>query len=147
MPVADCTIRAHSVQRVASVSGGPFVVLERMPFSRSLLSRRSNWLFTAFAVFATVVQLVVALAPLGEGRVARTLSAHVETGGATGHVSHNEATCASCQARSIHGTISRPAVAIAVSATACSVAVAGIVRVVSTDLHLQSNPRTPPVVI
>jgi hypothetical protein len=118
-----------------------------MSFSRRTPQRRSSWLFTVLAVLAIAVQLVVALAPLGEGRVARALSAHVESGGATGHVAHNEATCASCQARSIHGTTPRHAFTLPESSRTASVAVAGVVRAASTELHLQSNPRAPPVMI
>ena len=64
---------------------------------------RSTWL-TFIAVFAMAVQFVVALAPLAEGRDGRSMSAHVESSGTRGHYTHDDATCASCQARSIHGT-------------------------------------------
>ena len=94
--------------RSASVSVSVAVVLRRMVAPTSRARRTRSWLFSVIAILATAAQLVVALVPLAEGRVARTLSAHVEAGGTRIHVAHNEATCASCQARSIHGTTSRP---------------------------------------
>ncbi|MDB4874356.1 MAG: hypothetical protein JWM41_802 [Gemmatimonadetes bacterium] len=111
-------------------------------------SRRSrNRLFTAFAIFATAAQLVVALLPLTEGRVARTLSAHVEADGAKGHVAHNEATCASCQARSIQGATSRAVFPIPESTVGALTAVASVERFVSAAYHPQAHPRAPPTVI
>jgi hypothetical protein len=115
--------------------------------SRRSFTRSRNWVLTALACLAMAAQLVVALAPLSEGRVARALSAHVEAGGPDGHVAHNEATCASCQARSIHGATSRPATELPNGPDVSAVAIARTERAISTDLHFQSNPRAPPAVI
>src|SRR5215470_1907088 len=65
--------------------------------------------FAFFASLAMVAQFVVALAPLDEGREQRW-GAHVEANGPVHHFTHSEATCASCQARSILGTTSGPSV-------------------------------------
>jgi hypothetical protein len=113
------------------------------PFVR----RCRNRLFAAFAILATAAQLVVALLPLAEGRVARALSAHVEAGGTKGHIAHNEATCASCQARSIHGTTSRTVFPVPESTVGLSAAVVGVERFVSAARHPQAHPRAPPTVI
>jgi hypothetical protein len=115
--------------------------------TRAPVNRRRNRLFAAFAILATAAQLVVAFLPLAEGRVARTLSAHVEAGGSKGHVAHNEATCASCQARSIHGTTSRAASPVPESTVGASAAVAAVERFVSSATHPHAHPRAPPSVI
>src|SRR5947209_3636176 len=67
-----------------------------------------RWLFSILALVATVAQLTVALSPLVERE--RSMASHVESGSAAGHYAHNDATCPSCQARSIHGTAPRPEV-------------------------------------
>ena len=111
------------------------------------LRRQRHWLLTVLAFVAVVAQTVVAFAPLAEGRDGR-MAAHVESSGTpTGHYLHNDATCAACQARSIHGTTSHASVAIAATQLAPSVVVDLIDRAVSSELHPQQNPRAPPQVI
>jgi hypothetical protein len=139
--------RAGEKVPAASVQRGWRLLFIEMPLSRPTRTRASSRLFTTFAIFATVVQLVVALAPLGEGRIARALSAHVESGGRTGHVAHNEATCPSCQARSIHGTTSRPVAPLPDALRGATVSVVSVSHSVATGLRLHSNPRAPPAVI
>jgi len=106
-----------------------------------------RWLYTAFALLAFTAQAVVALLPLAEERFERTLSAHVEQTGTRGHTSHNEATCAACQARSIQGTTSRPLFAIPIVSLAVSSFVVAAERLAATPYHPQANPRAPPVVV
>lgn len=118
-----------------------------MPLARPLHPRRSHRLYTIFAMLAMMAQLVVALAPLGEGRIARAPHAHVEAGGTTGHAAHNEATCPSCQARSIQGTTARPTFVLPHPARAMTLAVSDPVAPPFSAFHRQSNPRAPPVVI
>jgi hypothetical protein len=118
-----------------------------MPAPTSRAWRPRSWLFTVIATLATAAQLVVALVPLAEGRVARTLSAHVEAGGTRIHVAHNEATCASCQARSIHGTTSRLVPPLPETVLAVVMAFATADRDASASVHPQAHPRAPPAVI
>lgn len=106
-----------------------------------------RWLFSVFAALAFTAQLVVALIPLAEGRFERTLSAHVEQSGTRGHTSHNEATCAACQARSIQGTTARPLFAVPNVSLAISSYVMAAERLVATPYHPQANPRAPPTVV
>jgi len=91
-------------------------------------------------------QLVLAVAPLMEGRDDR-MASHVETSGAQTHYAHNDATCASCQARSIHGTPPRPAPSFVGDGARAFAIVASVDRAVSIDDHSPSNPRAPPAVI
>lgn len=91
-------------------------------------------------------QLVVAFAPLAEGRDSR-MASHVEAHGLASHYAHNEATCAACQARSIHGTAARPQMAELLIAVAAPVLDASALRGASPDHYPQDNPRAPPSVI
>src|ERR1700761_4195817 len=103
----------------------------------------SRWLSTVLAALAMAAQLVVAFAPLAEGRDGR-MASHIESGGVASHYTHSEATCAACQARSIHGATARPAlphIREAITATAVSTTSP---RIVSYDFHLQDNSRAPP---
>lgn len=88
-------------------------------------------------------QAVLAVVPLLEGRDGR-LASHVESGGAKGHVSHNDATCASCQARSIHGTAPRAEPPTLEAGLRASAVVAAVARVVSIERRPKDNPRAPP---
>jgi hypothetical protein len=107
---------------------------------------KRHWLFTVFAAIAIVAQLVVAIAPLTEGRYAR-MGSHVESTGSHTHVLHDDATCAACQARSIQGTTARSAVPVVLAALAPSDIVRSADHDGSSDAHLQQNPRAPPRVI
>ena len=109
-------------------------------------SRPHNWLFGIIALLAVVSQFVLAISPLAEGREDR-MASHVEAGGAQTHYAHNDATCASCQARSIHGTAPRPSSSLVAPDTSASAVVSSIEFAVSIGLRSQSNPRAPPVVI
>ena len=107
--------------------------------------KRRSWLFAVIAFLATTAQLAVALSPLVEGREGRTAS-HVESGGARGHVSHDDATCAACQARSIHGTVPRPSAPLIETEQHSTVALATVERIDSADVRTPTNPRAPPSV-
>jgi hypothetical protein len=106
-----------------------------------------SWLFTALALLAMAAQLGVALAPLAEGRPGRSMSSHIEAPGAHGHYTHDEATCASCQARSIQGTTSRPALPLLADVHVPAQRTGSFERVVSRGLNLHAHPRAPPSVI
>ncbi|HSQ29943.1 MAG TPA: hypothetical protein VLN49_08845 [Gemmatimonadaceae bacterium] len=103
-------------------------------------------LVTVLALLAMAAQLAVALSPLAEGRE-RDWGSHVEADGARQHYAHSEATCAACQARSIHGTTGRPsAPPVRVRHVALGPSQRSI-DAVSSDRFPQDNPRAPPTVI
>ena len=106
---------------------------------------KRGWFFTVIAMLALTAQIAVALAPLGENRE-RSMAAHVESGGATGHFTHDDATCAACQARSIAGTTHAPTPSPVARTHAVSVAIASVDRTHSSEFHLHRNSRAPPVV-
>jgi len=106
---------------------------------------RRNPLSLIIALVALIAQVTVAFAPLAEG--GRGMASHVESRGVKLHYAHDEATCASCQARSIHGTPRAPTVAPpVVTEVATAVASARIV-VRGAERFSQDNPRAPPVLI
>jgi hypothetical protein len=107
---------------------------------------RSGWLYTVLTALVLTAQFVVAFAPLAESRD-RRMDSHVESGGAQTHHVHDEAECASCQARSIHGSTTRPAVTIFAGVLPHEAIVAKADRAVASDAHSLSNPRAPPSVI
>jgi hypothetical protein len=91
-------------------------------------------------------QLVLAVAPLAEGREDR-MASHVEADGTQTHYAHSDANCISCQARSIHGTTVRTA-SSSFEGEVNSAAVTPFVgRVSSAAVYSQSHPRAPPRLI
>jgi len=108
--------------------------------------RRRSWLFAFFAIIATAAQLTVALSPLIEAREGRG-TVHVESGGNKSHIAHDDATCAACQARSIHGTAPRMSAPLVESEAHAIVAAAAVDRIDSAEFRSPTNPRAPPSVI
>lgn len=106
---------------------------------------RGHWLLAIVAILATVAQLAVAFAPLGERFGG--MAPHVENAGATGHYTHDETRCPSCQARSIHGNVQREPATIVVESTVVSTGERRCARAISADLNPHVNPRAPPAVI
>lgn len=98
------------------------------------------------ALVALIAQLGVALSPLAEGR-RPGMASHVERGGTKLHYAHDEATCAACQARSIHSAPRQPAVAPLATTEVATAVATSTVRVVDPDRFSQDNPRAPPGLI
>jgi hypothetical protein len=106
--------------------------------------RLARWLLSIGAVVAGAAQLSVALAPLGEAREGRSTAAHVEVGGTATHYAHNDATCATCQARSLQGMAARtPATLLDRAILAMAYGVAPE-RFAAADLSSHNGPRAPP---
>ncbi|MEO9034299.1 MAG: hypothetical protein ABI442_02250 [Gemmatimonadaceae bacterium] len=89
----------------------------------------------------------MAIAPLAEGRQGKSMSAHVESGTTKGHYAHNEATCVSCQARSMHGATAKPDVGFAHDGQVATAIIVSVDRAISASVSPQTNPRAPPSVI
>src|SRR4029077_8938291 len=92
--------------------------------------KRRHPLTLVIAFLALIAQVAVALSPLAEGR-RPGMGAHVESGGGTLHYAHDEATCASCQARSIHGTPRAAGVPLPRSTEVATIVATARVRVVA----------------
>jgi hypothetical protein len=103
-------------------------------------------LFSLVALISMAAQLVIAVSPLLEDRDDR-MASHVEAGGAQGHYAHNDATCASCQARSIHGTPPRPSPSFVEDGARAFAIIPSVDRSISIGAHSPSSPRAPPAVI
>ena len=109
-------------------------------------TRRRSWFFALFALLATTAQLAFALAPLVEGRDGPA-TVHIESHGTPRHYQHNDATCAACQARSIHGTAPRLPAPLVQTEPHVTVADQAVNHVAAADLNASAHPRAPPVVI
>lgn len=57
----------------------------------------------AAALLAFLAQLALLFAAIGEGRRGIGYGEHVDQGGTSSHYVHDEALCAACQARTLHG--------------------------------------------
>lgn len=108
--------------------------------------RRQHWFFSVIAMLAMASQLVLAIAPLAEGREDR-MASHVEAGGTQTHYAHSDGNCVSCQARSIHGTTSRTSSATFEGETTSAAITPLVDRIYSVDVYSQANPRAPPRLI
>lgn len=67
--------------------------------------RPTRWLTPAAAIIMLLLQMVVVVAPLAEGHEGRSMAAHVDGTGPNSHYTHDEATCAACQARTLQGAM------------------------------------------
>ena len=61
----------------------------------------------AAAILAFWAQLMLVVAAIGEGQAGLGFAAHIDPAGTSTHYAHDEAACAACQARSLHG-VARP---------------------------------------
>jgi hypothetical protein len=107
---------------------------------------RRNWLFSIVALLSMATQLMLAATPLLEGRDDR-MASHIEAGGTQTHVAHNDATCASCQARSIHSTAPRTATSFLDDTARAHTTIASVDHSISIGAYSPSSPRAPPAVI
>ncbi len=113
--------------------------------SRSVAAHSArHWLLTVIAFIAMAAQVVVAIAPLTEGRDGRYAS-HIETDGTHLHFAHNDATCAACQARSIHGTAAREPARLVASGGHAFITLWIANSAEPAIRFSQDNPRAPPV--
>jgi len=111
--------------------------------------RRSRVLSSALWLpaicFLVAAQLVVALAPLMEGRFGADARPHVEADGTNAHHAHNAADCAACAARGLMAT-ANPSAQVAIESLQ-----AVLPGLSERDEHFaflresQSRPRAPPV--
>jgi len=103
-----------------------------------------RWLYAIGVVAAFVSQLTVAFSPLVEAREGQGYAAHVERGGTSSHYAHNDATCITCQARTLTGPTAQheplpAAVRISIAPVSSALAAA-----IAADVANPKNPRAPP---
>jgi hypothetical protein len=95
-------------------------------------------------MLAFVAQLALIVAGLGEGRAGVGWDPHVDPGGTSTHYAHDEAVCAACQARSLHGAarLPHPPAVIVQPREAASIAVPKSYR--AADPKSKDLSRAPP---
>lgn len=98
-------------------------------------------------MLAFVAQLAVLGAGLAEGRGGVGYEAHFDRGGTSAHYVHNEALCAACQARSVHGVARIPQHAPAASAPLATTVVFVPAPLLGRDPDFSNFSRAPPTVI
>jgi hypothetical protein len=103
-----------------------------------------RWVNTIVALVAIVAQLSGALAPLGEVRQGRSATPHVEQSGTSTHRAHSEESCAVCQARSVHATVSRTPALKEIQERASAPLARGPEQVVTAERFSLGSPRAPP---
>jgi hypothetical protein len=107
---------------------------------------RRPFLGRTAAILAFLAQLAIVVAGIGEGRAGLGYAAHFDPGGTSTHYAHNEAQCASCQARSVHG-LARPQHPPVVSARPRELpAVTWLESYLDSSIDRQNLSRAPPFV-
>lgn len=106
-----------------------------------------RWLCRIAASLAVAAQLVLCLSGLVEGKAGIGAASHVESAGTSAHYAHNEATCAACAARSLHGTAAPAASPPAPAGPEPSVNDSGPRTTPSFELAFSHPSRAPPAVI
>jgi hypothetical protein len=115
-----------------------------VPDRRDLSSPRPSPLRRLTASLLILVQLVVALSPIIDGRLGQGAGMHVESTGLTRHYAHEEATCPTCAAQSIHAPAIVPPRLPRPLQTEAPVTRARNDLAPSVDLHPGHLSRAPP---
>jgi hypothetical protein len=90
------------------------------------------------------VQLVVAVSPIIDGRLGRGAGPHVESSGLNRHYTHEEATCPTCTAQSIHAPLVSPPALPRPAAVGHIAPAPWCVSACSTDVPSGYLSRAPP---
>ncbi|HMC55597.1 MAG TPA: hypothetical protein VKH19_10525 [Gemmatimonadaceae bacterium] len=113
--------------------------------TRRLPRATFRWLFAAGVIAAFVSQLAVVLSPLAEAREGQSFASHVEQGGTSSHYAHNDATCITCQARTLTGPTARPQTVPAPTEVSSPVISRVLPAAIAAKLCRPKNPRAPPL--
>jgi len=103
-----------------------------------------RWLYAIGVVAAFVSQITVAFSPLVEAREGPGFAAHVERGGTSSHYAHNDATCITCQARTLTGPTERPDTTPTPNSVTATPIARTIAAAIAADVANPKNPRAPP---
>lgn len=94
-----------------------------------------------------VAQVGLALAPIAEGREGPDAAAHVEAAGISTHYAHSDATCATCQARTLLGLAAGGPDALLSAPSHGARIVSARDGHVTADPFSPNNPRGPPITL
>lgn len=114
-----------------------------VPTSRML--PRALWRPAIF--FFAVAQLVLAFAPLMEGRFGPDARAHVEEAGTNIHHAHNDADCAACTARALMASSEVSSGSVSFTRIVILRPVAVAERTGGSSQTHETQPRAPPALI
>jgi hypothetical protein len=103
-----------------------------------------RWLYAIGVVAAFISQLTVAFSPLVEAREGQGFGAHVEQGGTSSHYAHNDATCVTCQARTLTGPLPEHEPVPAPTRIAAAPIPRTVAAAIAADVANPKNPRAPP---
>jgi hypothetical protein len=103
-----------------------------------------RWLYAIGVAAAFVSQMAVAFSPLVEAREGPGYAAHVERGGTSSHYAHNDATCITCQARTLTGLTARPETEPTPNSVTATPIARTIAAAIAADVANPKNPRAPP---
>jgi hypothetical protein len=98
----------------------------------------------AAATLAFVAQLALMAAALGEGKAGIGLASHVDPAGTSTHYAHDEAVCAACQARSLHGAVRLPQAPAVASLPKQSTVIDRLESYFDSSVERQHLSRAPP---
>ena len=104
----------------------------------------SRWLFAAGVALALVSQVAVAFSPLIEAREGSSTASHVEQSGTSSHYAHNDATCITCQARTLTGPTAGHEPLPAPARVASAPIARSFAPAIASDVSHPKNPRAPP---
>src|SRR4051812_35168410 len=100
----------------------------------------------AAALLALVAQLALGVAAFGEGRAGLGYASHIDPGGTSTHYAHDEAVCAACQARSLHGVARTPPAPVVPPRPREAAAVTWLLSYLDSSINPQNLSRAPPFV-
>ena len=98
----------------------------------------------AAALLALVAQLAVGIAAFGEGRAGLGYASHIDPSGTSTHYAHDEAVCAACQARSLHGVVRLPHPPLVIAQRRELAAITAPESHHDSGAHAQHLSRAPP---
>jgi hypothetical protein len=99
------------------------------------------------AMLALVAQLALIVAGIGEGRSGVGYASHVDPAGTSAHYAHNEAVCAACQARSLHGAVRAPHPAAIASVPRQTAPIDRLQSFVGSTVDHHNLSRAPPTTL
>jgi hypothetical protein len=97
-------------------------------------------------MLAFLAQLTLIVAGVGEGRAGLGYASHIDPGGTSTHYAHDEAVCAACQARSLHGVARTPPAPVVPARPREAAAVTWLESYLDSSVNPQNLSRAPPAV-
>lgn len=94
-----------------------------------------------------VAQFALAIAGWSEGRAGVGYASHFDPGGTSSHYVHDEAVCAACQARSLHGVVRLPHPPTVATLPRLSAPIDRLESYIDSTVDRQNLSRAPPIAL